>query len=84
MGRTMATVSMTLPVGIALVNVGDPYHVYRRCRRWGVTETQLKAAVRAVGREARAVEAALLRAKAPPRILASETRLREDRRAGED
>ncbi|MBL8688009.1 MAG: DUF3606 domain-containing protein [Rhodospirillaceae bacterium] len=80
----MTTASMMRPVAIALVNIADPYHVYRWCRRWGVTETQLRAAVRAVGREARAVEAALLRAKAPPRILASETRLREDRTAGDD
>jgi len=41
-------------------------------------------AVRIAGREARAVEAALLRAKAPPRILASEVSLREDHPAGQD
>lgn len=80
----MATASMMPPVGIARVNIGDPYHVYRWCRRWGVTESQLRTAVRTVGGEARAVEAALLRAKAPPRILATEIRLREDRPAGKD
>ncbi len=80
----MATASMMPPLGIAFVNIGDPYHVYRWCRRWGVTETQLRMAVRVAGREARAVEAALLRAKAPPRILASEISLREDHPAGED
>jgi len=75
---------MTPTPEIALVNIGDPYHVYRWCRRWGVTETQLRMAVRAVGREARAVEAALMRARAVTPILAMELRLREDRQAGED
>lgn len=83
MGRTMTASMMRLP-GIAFVNTGDPYHVYRWCRRWGVTETQLRTAVGAVGREARAVEAALKRARGATPILAMELRLREDRQAGED
>lgn len=80
----MTAASMMRPPGIALVNVGDPYHVYRWCRRWGVTESQLRTAVGAVGREVRAVEAALTRARAVTPILAMELRLREDRQAGED
>lgn len=80
----MATASMMPSVGIAFVNTSDPYHVYRWCRRWGVTETQLRTAVRAVGREARAVEAALKRARASMPILAREVWVRDDHLAGED
>jgi len=76
--------TIRIPPGMAVVNVGDPYHVYRWCRRWGVTERQLRAAVRSVGREARAVEAALARARPAMPILAREIRLREDRAAGDD
>jgi hypothetical protein len=66
------------PIRAAQVDLGDPYHVYRWCRRWGVTESQLRTAVRAVGEEVRAVESALRRARAATPILVSEHRLPED------
>lgn len=80
----MHTETIRIPPGTAVVNVSDPYHVYRWCRRWGVTERQLRAAVRSVGGEARAVEAALKRARSAIPILAREIRLREDHAAGDD
>ncbi len=78
----MTTLTAPRPIGTAQVDLGDPYHVYAWCRRWAVTEVQLRMAVRTVGSEARAVEAAINRARALPMILASETRFGEDRVAG--
>lgn len=81
----MTTATMHRPiVGLAFVNLADPYHVYRWCRRWGVTEGQLRTAVRAVGEEARAVEAALRRARARSPILAIERRLTDEVAPGDD
>ncbi len=68
----------------ATVNLGDPYHVYRWCRRLGVTESQLRAAVHAAGDEARAVEAAIRRARSALPILATEYRLRDEGSSGDD
>ena len=74
----MTGVTAPPPMSVARVNLGDPYHVYRWCRRWGVTESQLRAAVQAVGSEASAVEAAFHRARRATTILVREHRLGED------
>jgi hypothetical protein len=80
----MTAVTLSAPIGPARVDPGDPYHLYRWCRRFGVTEEQLRMAVRLVGRDPRAVEAALLRARAAAPILVSEFRLQDERASGHD
>ncbi|MBM3549433.1 MAG: DUF3606 domain-containing protein [Alphaproteobacteria bacterium] len=78
----MTTVTFSPPIGTPpRVDIGDPYHLMRWCRRFGVTEQQLRTAVRIAGAEVAAVEQAIRRARAGTSILVSEHRLGEDRDA---
>jgi len=81
----MAAVTLPLPIGaLTWIDLADPYHLLRWCRRFGVTESQLRTAVRFAGGDPRAVEAALTRARMATPILIREFRLRDERASGQE
>jgi len=80
----MTTVTFSNWVPFSRIDLADPYHVYRWCRRFGVTEGQLRMAVRIAGGDPRAVEAALRRARATAPILSSEFRLQGEHYSDHD
>jgi len=55
------------PADRSRVNVDDPGEVKQRCREYGCTEQQLRAAVAAVGASAAKVSQYLKRKSTPPK-----------------